>query len=69
MEKQYPEKCSFFIELHFFMKKKNFFCKIFLFFEFFLNLEAWLQNLRLVHDFSEFSRLFDTYIGPESAFV
>jgi len=28
-----------------------------------------LQNLRLVNDFSEFSGLFDIYIGPESAFV
>ena len=52
-----------------FFRKKFFFCKIFLIFEFFSNSEAWLQNLRLVHDFSEFSGLFDTYIAPESAFV
>ena len=58
MEKKYPEKCFFDIKLHFFV-----------IFEFFLTSEARLQNLRLVHDFSEFSRLFDTYIGPGSALV
>ena len=55
--------------MHFFTKKKFFFCKIFLIFEFFSNSEAWLQNLRLVNDFSEYSGLFDTYIGLGSAFV
>ena len=69
MEKKYPEKCFFDIKLHFFTKKKNFFCKIFVIFEFFLNSEAWLQNLRLVHDFSDISGIFGTYIGPGSAFV
>ena len=69
MDKKYPEKCFFDIKLHFFTKKIISFCKIFVIFEFFLKSEAWLQNLRLVHDFSEFSGLFDTYIGPGSMFV
>ena len=69
MEKKYPEKCFFDIKLHFFTKKKIFFCKIFVIFEFFLNSEAWLQNLGLVNDFSEFSGHIDTYIAPGSAFV
>ena len=69
MEKTYPEKCFFDIKLHFFTKKKLFFYKIFVIFEFLSNSEAWLQNLRLVHDFSEISGRFDTYIGPGSAFV
>ena len=51
------------------LQKKIFFFKIFVVFEVFFNLEAWLQNLRLVNDFSEFSRLFDSYIGPESVFL
>ena len=67
-KKKYPEKCFFGIKLLFF-EKKFFVCKIFVIFEFFLKSEAWLQNLRLVHDFSEFSGHFDTYIGPGSAFV
>ena len=62
MEKKCPEKWSFDIELHFFTKKKN--CNFFVIFEFYSNSEAWLQNLRLINDFSEFSGLFDTYIGP-----
>ena len=69
MEKKYPEKCFFDIKLHFFPKKRIFVCNIFVIFQFFLNPEAWLQNLRLVHDFSEFSGLLDTYIGPGSAFI
>ena len=65
MDKKYPEKI-------FFGNKLNFietFGKIFVIFEFFSNSEAWLQNLILVHDVSIFFRLFDTYIGPGSAFV
>ena len=63
MDKKYPEKFSFGNK-----RKKNF-GKIFVIFEFFSNSEAWLQNLRLVHDFSIIFGLFDTYIGPGSAFV
>ena len=69
MDKKYTEKCSFGNKLNFIKQKKKSFCKIVVIFEFFLNSEAWLQNLRLVHDYSEFYRLFETYIGPESAFV
>ena len=69
MEKKYPAKCFFVIKLNFFNEKIILFCKCFVIFEFFLNSEAWLQNLRLIDDFSEFFGLFDTYIGPESAFV
>ena len=70
MDKKYPEKYFFDIKFHFFTKKKKKFdLKIFVIFAFFFNPEAWLQNLRLVHNFSEISGLFDTYIDPGSAFV
>ena len=63
------KKHSFGKKLNFIEKKKYFFGKIFMIFEFFTNGEAWLQNLRLVYDFSIFLGLFDTYIGPGSAFI
>ena len=68
MDKKYPEKFSFGNKLNF-IEKKNFFGKIFVIFDFFSNSKAWLQNLRLVHDFSIIFALFDTYIGPGSALV
>ena len=68
MDKKYLEKCFFDFELHFYEEKNISFCKIFLIFEIF-NSEAWLQNLRLVHDSSGFFWSFDTYVGPGSAFV
>ena len=52
-----------------FLRKKIFFGKIFVIFEFFSNSKALLQNLGLVYDFSIFFGLFDTYIDPWSAFV
>ena len=62
--KKYPEKCFFDFNLHFYEEKNISFCNFFLIFEFFSNSEAWLQNLRLIEDFSEFFGLFDTYTGP-----
>ena len=66
MDKKYTEKCAYGHKLNFIKKKVG---KIFVISKFFSNSKAWLHNLRLVYDFSIFFGLFDTYIGPGSAFV
>ena len=50
-------------------KLSFFFGKIYMIFKLFSKWEAWLQNLRPVHDFLIFFGLFDTYNGPGAAFV
>ena len=63
------EKCSFDYNLHFLTKNKIFLCKHFRFFEVFSNSGTWWQNLRLVHNSTLFSWIFDTHVDPGSAFL
>ena len=69
MDKKYTEKVLLWLQFAFFHKIKIFFLHEFGIFEVFSNLAAWWQNLRLVHNSTLFSWLFDAHLDPGSALI